>query len=361
MLGAIQIGMAGLLWVAALLCLNAALHGRRLLLFWFLVVFAAAMTLQPAPIYDIVDPAIGGVNITYFVFHAFAIIALALVDSLVQDATVEGGITRARQRGTIAVGLVIIAVQAALFFGSDWRLTDDIQHMFVSRWDYTLYASTTWIALAYFSVSVALACLADLPRQRRRVTRVSLAFVAVGCLGVLVYSVVSLTNATMSSLHQDEAFTNWSRVPYFAALITAPICLAIGLGLTTAVDSVASVQRSLRERALLLRITPLWERLIADSPELSLEPATPRLFLVLAREPGARLYRRYVEVRDSLLLHPQDATPAERALLEAVERHTHAERADEPRRRLTPARAGAESASEISAAPAPDAPERLKP
>lgn len=356
MLVAIQVGMAGLLWLAALLCLHAALHGRRLLLFWFLVVFAAAMTLQPAPIYAVVDSAIGGVNVTYFIFHALAIVAVALVDSLVQDATSEGGITHARRRVTIAVGALAIGVQSALFFGSDWRETDDILHMFVSRWDYTAYASTTWIALAYFSVSVALACLADLPKQRRRVTRISLSFVAVGCLAVLVYSVVSLTNATMSTLHQDDDFTNWSRVPYFAALFTAPICLAIGLGLTRAVDSVASARRSLIGRVLLLRITPLWERLIADAPDLSLEAATPRLRLALGREPGARLYRRHVEVRDSLLLHPRDTTPAERSLLEAVERHTHAERVDEPRRSLAPARVPAALTT-----PAPDAPDGMKP
>jgi hypothetical protein len=327
MLGAIQIGMAGLLWVSALLCLPSAIRGRRRLLFWFLVFFAAAMTLQPAPIYDVVDAALGGVNITYFVFHAFAIIAVALVDSLVQDATVEGGITRARQRATVTVGLAIIGVQAALFFGSDWRLTDDIQHMFISRWDYTLYASTTWFALAYFSVSVAIACLADLPRQRRRVTRLSLVFIVLGCLGVLVFAVVSILNSTLLSLDQGSGFTSATRGIYFTVLIAAPISLAVGLGLTTAVEGVTTAHRSIRDRTLLLQITPLWERLIAGSPEFSLEAPTPRVSLAFAREPGARLYRRYVEVRDSLLLHPQNATARERALLEAVERHTHAVRA----------------------------------
>ncbi|TFD70970.1 MAB_1171c family putative transporter [Cryobacterium fucosi] len=351
MLVAGQLVMAALLWLAALLCLPAAINGRRRLLFWFLAVFALTMTVQPAPVYDVVDAALGGGNITFFAYHAAAIVAVALLNGIVQEATSDDGITRSRRRASIVIVTVIVGVQALLFFGSDWRFTDDYDRLVFNRWDYAVYASTTWFALAYFSVSVAVACLADLPRQRRRVTRVSLVFVALGCLGVLVFALVSIVNATLLSLDQGSGFTRESRGIYFTALITAPICLAVGLGLTTVVDGAASAWRNARDRVLLWRITPLWERLIADSPELSIETPSTRLRLAFGREPGARLYRRYVEVRDSLLLHPRDATTVERDLLDAVERQTHADRAVTGPRRLAPAGTGGESSTEASRTP----------
>lgn len=346
-----QLIMAALLWFSALLCLPSAIRGRRRLLFWFLAVFAVSMSLQPAPVYDVVDAAIGGGNITFFIYHAAAIVAIALLNSIVQEATGDDGITPSRRRVSISIVAAIVSVQALLFFGRDWRFTDDYDGMAFNRWDYTVYASTTWFALAYFSVSVATACLGDLPRQRRRVTRLSLLFVAGGCLGVLLFALVSIVNATLLSLDQGSGFTSATRGIYFTALITAPICLAIGLGLTTVVDAVAGAWRSGTDRVLLWRITPLWERLIADSPELSLEAASPRLRLALGREPGARLYRRYVEVRDSLLLHPREATAAERSLLDAVERQTHADRTEAHPRRLTLAATGGATPAAASSTP----------
>lgn len=325
----VQVIVCALLWIAALVCLPSALRGRRRLLFWLLATFALLMTLQPDPIYAVIDSAIGGANVTYFVLHAVAIVAVALVNSLVQAAASPAGVTRRQGKVTVIVTTVVIAVQAALFFGSDWRITDDIHHSFFDRWDYTVYASTTWLVFAYFSVSVAVACLADMRHQRRTLTRVALGFVVLGCFGVLIWALVSITNATMTVMHHDSDFTNWSRPLYFGTLLLSPLSMVIGLGLTAAVDGSLAAQRRLRDRVLLWRITPLWERLLASAPELSMDAAVPRLRLVLSRDPAARLYRRYVEIRDSLLLYPQVTSRAEEALLDATERQTHPEMAGE--------------------------------
>lgn len=348
MLALLQLAVCSVLWLAALTCVPSVIRGRRRLLFWFLAVFALTMTLQPKPLYDAVDAVLGGVNTTFFLFHATVIIAVALMNSLVQLATTEGGISRASRRSTVIAVTVVIGAQAVLFFGSDWRLTSDVRAMDFDRWDYTLYAITTWFALAYFAVSVLVACLSDYPRQRRVVTRVSLAFVSLGCLAVLTYAVVSVWSAISSGHDPHSTFTASSRGVYFTALLAAPIFVSIGLGLTAVVDQVAGGWRRGRDRFLLWRITPLWERLIADSPELSIEAPSARLRLAVGREPEARLYRRYVEVRDSLLLHPQEATAAERDLLDAVERQTHADRAVTAPKRLLPAPTGGRSSFESS-------------
>jgi hypothetical protein len=321
--------VSALLWLGAIFCLPSAFRGRRRLLFWSLAVFALTMTLQTDLVFDVVDAALGGVNVTYFIFHVTAIIAVALLNELVLAATsVRPGERRIKPTAAIFPATVI-TIQAVLYFGGDWRLIPDI--VFLDRWDYTVYAATTWVALAYFSVTVAAACAADRRRQHRRLTRTSLGFVILGCGGVLLYAAVSLTNAVMANLNHNSDFTVWSQGIYFAALLIAPVSLAIGLGLTAVVDGIGSAQQSVRDRVLLWRLAPLWERLLAESPELSLDRPGSRIGLVVARGAEARLYRRYVEVRDCLLLYPQGISQSDQAVLDAAERHTSPNR---PKRRL---------------------------
>jgi hypothetical protein len=313
------------LWIAAALCVPSILRGRRRLLFWALVAFGATMTLQPRVVYSAVDGLLGGVNVTYFIFHATAIVAIGLLDGLVQEAVTVGGLTRQRGRWTAVVTGAIITVQALLFFGGDWHFQKHIHRSFPDRWDFATYSSTTWIAMALLSVSVGLACMLDLRKQRRGVTRVSLGLVSFGCLWVLVYALVSLASLAGAMFRPDFSFEGWQRVLYNIALATAPISLGLGLGLTAAADAIQVARKSCRGRVLLWRITPLWERLLADSPELSIERDLSRLGLLLVSDPGAHVYRRYVEVRDSLLLDPgQSLTASERMLINAAEDHVRA-------------------------------------
>lgn len=281
------------------------------------------MTLQPRPIYTVVDGALGNVNITYFAFHALTIVTVAILDPLVQAAVSPTGLTRRRAQSTIAVTSVVIMAQSALFFGSDWRYVDDLRTASFSRWDFTFYSATTWVTLLIFSVSVTLACVADIRRQRRPVTRASLAFIVAGCAAVFVFAVTSLINAGYALTDPDFDYMNWSRPIYLLALLSAPLCLAVGLGLTAAADVIGSLQ--VGDRILLWRITPLWERLIAATPELSMDRQVFKPRSTSSRDPKARLYRRHIEIRDSLLLKPGQAlTGREYALIESAEQKTHA-------------------------------------
>lgn len=317
--------VCALIWITAAVCLPSVLHGRRQRLFWALVAFGTTMTLQPHTVYDAVDGLLGGSNVTYFLFHATAIVAIALLDGLVQDAVSVGGLTRHRRRLTAVITGGIITAQAVLFFVGDWRFRDQIHEAFPNRWDFAVYSSTTWLAMALFSVSVAWACVSDLRRQKRVVTRVSLGLVVFGCLGTLVYTIVSFGSVTAAVLNPDFVFTGWPRVLYNVALATAPLGLGLGLGLTAIADMVHRSRKSSRDRVLLWRITPLWKRLLADSPELSIERDLSPLGLLLVPDPGAHLYRRFVEVRDSLLLDPgQSLTASERMLINAAEDHVRA-------------------------------------
>ena len=285
--------------------------------------FALTMSLQPKSVYEIVDSFLGGINATYFLFHALAIVAVALLDVIVQEAVSIGGVTRKRRRVTALVAGLIITAQTVLFFTSDWRITDNISQSFVARWDYTAYASTTWIAMAIFAVSVAYACLSDIRKQPKMVTRLSLGFMTLGCLNVLIYALISLTSAVQSNLTPGFVFQGWPRMAYVLALLIAPLSLAIGLGLTATVDGLTATRKTFHDRVLLWRITPLWHRLLLTAPDLSIDRKLTRPGLLVVRRPGLHLYRRYVEIRDSLLLDPtQIVSLAEQSIIDQAERQT---------------------------------------
>ena len=316
----ILLSACALIWITVALCVTSVLRGRRRRLFWALVAFGATMTLQSLLVYNAVERLLGGGNFTYFVFHATAIVAIGLVDGIVQEAVSVCGVTRQRNRLTVLVTGAIVTIQAVLFFGGDWRFRDLIHEAFPDRWDFAAYSTTTWLAMALFAVSVGWACGSDLRNQRRLITRVSLGFVVFGCLGVLVYTIVSFGSVAAAILSPDFVFEGWPHSLYHIALATAPIGLGLGLGLTAMADGVRWSWKAACDRTLLWRITPLWERLLAGSPELSIERDLSRPGLLLVRNPGAHLYRRYVEVRDSLLFDPgQSLTASERMLIDAAE------------------------------------------
>ncbi|WP_104195671.1 DUF6545 domain-containing protein [Cryobacterium sp. M15] len=312
-----------LLWSAALFCLPSAVRGHRRPLLWFLIVSALTLTLQPKPVYEVVDAFLGGINATYFLFHALAILAVALLDVIVQEAVSAEGITRNRRRASALVAGLIITAQATLFWSGDWRLKDIVSQGFVARWDFTLYASTTWIAMAFFAVSVSYACLSDIRKQSRVITRFSLVFVTLACLGVLLYALISLTSAAQSMRDPGFVFQGWPRVTYSLSLQIAPLSLAVGLGLTATVDGLISGRKTYLDRVLLWRITPMWHRLLLTAPDLSIDRKLTRPGLLVVRQPGLHLYRRYVEIRDTLLLDPTQAvSSAEQSIIDRVERQT---------------------------------------
>lgn len=315
--------LSAIFWIATAVCVPSAIRGQRRPLLVFLAVFALTMTLIPQPVYRPVDALLGTGNVTYFIFHALIIVAIALLDVLVQQARSSNGLTLARKRTTAVIAAAIILAQAALFFGSDWRVTDDIAASFIPRWDFAAYAATTWIAMGIFAVSFATATLSDLRRQRRPVILISLSLVAIACLGVLSYAVISLTSTILAILYPDFLLVGWARTAYTLTLFLSPFALAVGLGLTATADGWAAGRRNYRDRVLLWRITPVWQRLLGDFPDLSIERQLRPLQLLTVRSPDAHLYRRHVEIRDCLLLHPdQTATPAELAIIDLAEART---------------------------------------
>ena len=104
--------------------------------------------------------------------------------------------------------------------------------------------------------------------------------------------------------------------------LVASVLLAGGLGLRLLVGVVRNMIDAGRSRRLLWELSPLWERLLAELPELSMEAPTSRLDLCFRGNHALHLHRRYVEVRDSLLLRPeQPLSDREARLIRRIEAH----------------------------------------
>ncbi len=311
-------------WIAALVCTPSAIHGQRRQLMLFLVVFALAITLTPQVVYQPVDHLLGDINVTYFLFHALLIVAIGLLDIIVQQAISPHGLSVARKRLTALATAAIILAQAILFFSSDWRLLSAVGEAVLPRWDFAAYAATTWIAMGIFAVSFAVACLSDLRRQRRPVTRISLILMVLACLGILTYALISTVRAVLGVLYPGDVLPAWALTAYTLALLLSPVSLVTGLALSAAAAGLAAGRKNYRDRALLWRITPLWQRLLVNSPELSIERSLTPLQLLTVRAPGVHLYRRHVEIRDSLMLRPeQTVSHTELATITLAEERTH--------------------------------------
>ena len=320
MFALIEYAVLAALWGTTLLLVPSALRGKRRLLFWFMVAFAVTMTLIADGPYEVVDELLGGVDLTYFIFHATAIICVALFDCLIQTAVSKVGLTSTRKRFAFWGATGLILVQAALFFTSGWEI-DNIQFIGPGNWSQLVYSFTTWIALIVLAISTMVACSTDRKRQSDATLKTALVIISAGCAVVSLYVVLQMGVA----INRATGGTHVSAIVDFLSVacpLLAPVLLSVGLGLRLLVGVSRNLSDAGRSRRLLSKVSPLWERLLADQPELSIEAPTSRVALCFRGSHALHLHRRYVEVRDCLLLHPdQPLSARELKLIQRIEEH----------------------------------------
>jgi hypothetical protein len=313
------------LWVIVLVCLLQVIGGRRRLLFWMFFFFASTVTLQANLVYAVVDPLLGGLNLTYHFFHVTGILACALLDCIIQAAVSPKGLTTLRKRVVTAAALAVIVLQTVLFFVSDWGRSDTIREGYFGTWDYLLYVSGTWVSLLLLAGSGCVACWRDLRTQKNPVLRVAVQFVCIGCVSVLLYVGITFPNALFATVDPTFNVKNmWTLVVFPVVVACGTLFIGLGLGLPVLINSAIRLRRFACDVWYLRCVTPLWERLCSHTPEVSVD-----INAVLwgrrgsvFRDPGACLYRRYVEVRDSLFLSPgQMVSGTERQLMDRIEQH----------------------------------------
>jgi hypothetical protein len=320
MFALIEYAVLAALWGTTLLLVPSALRGRRRLLLWFMLAFAVTITLISDGPYAVVDGLLGGVDVTYFIFHATAIICVALFDSLIQTAVSKAGLTPIRKRVAFGGATGLILLQAGLFFTNGWNI-DNLQFIGPGDWSQLVYSFTTWIALIVLAISTIVACWADFTRQSDPLLKTALVLISAGCALVSLYVVVQMGVAVNRAI---GGTTVSATVDFLSVLcpLLAPVLLALGLGLRLLVGVFRRMSDAARSRRLLWKVTPLWERLLSDRPELSIEAPTSRVALSFRGDHALHLYRRYVEVRDCLLLCPDQRLSAhEVTLIQRIEEH----------------------------------------
>jgi len=321
MFAVLEYCVLGALWGTTLLLIPSAVRGSRRLLFWFMLAFAVTMSLIAAGPYAFVDGLLGGADATYFILHATAIICVALFDCLIQTAVSKAGLTQTRKRFAFWGSTGLILLQAALFFAGNWELDKDIQFIGPGDWSQLVYGFTTWVALIVLAISTMVACATDFKQQSDNTLRTALVIISAGCAVVSVYVVVQMGVA----IARATGDTHVSAPVHFlsvACTLLAPVLLSVGLGLRLLVGVVKNLNDAGRSRRLLWKVTPLWERLLAGRPELSIEEPMSRVDLYFRGNHALHLHRRYVEVRDSLLLYPdQSLSYCEAKLIHRIEAH----------------------------------------
>ncbi|MGY4859978.1 DUF6545 domain-containing protein [Cryobacterium sp. AP23] len=320
MFAIIEYAMLAALWGTTLLLMPSALRGKRRLLFWFMLAFAVTMSLVSDAPYAFIDELLGGVDITYFIFHATVIICVALFDSLIQTAVSQAGLTAGRKRFAVWGTTGLILLQAGLFFANDWEI-DNIQFIGPGDWSQLVFSFTTWIALIVLAISTIVACSTDFTRQSDTTLKIALMTISAGCALVSLYVVVQMGVA----IDRATGGTTLSPTVDFLSVtcsLLAPLFLAVGLGLRLLIAASKNLSDTAKSRRLLWKVTPLWQRLLADRPELSIEAPMSRVALYFGGSHAIHLHRRYVEVRDCLLLHPdQPISAREHALIQRIEEH----------------------------------------
>ena len=316
----IEYAMLAALWGTTLLLIPSALGGKRRLLFWFMLVFAVTMSLVSDEPYAVVDELLGGVDITYFIFHATVIICVALFDSLIQTAVSQAGLTATRKRFAVWGATGMILLQAGLFFANDWEI-DNIQFIGPGDWSQLVYSFTTWIALIVLAISTIVACATDVKRQSDTTLKIALMMISAGCALVSLYVVIQMGVAIARATGGTTLSPTVDFLSVTSSLL-APLFLALGLGLRLLIGASKNVGNAARSRRLLWKVTPLWERLLADRPEFSIEAPMSRVALCFRGSHAVHLHRRYVEVRDCLLLQPDQALSTREAkLIQRIEEH----------------------------------------
>lgn len=320
MFALIEYAVLAALWGTTLLLVPSALRNTRRLLFWFMLWFAVTITLISDGPYAFVDELLGGIDLTYFIFHATAIICVALFDGLIQTAVSKVGLTRGRKRLAFWVSTGLILIQAGLFFTSGWEI-DNIQFIGPGDWSQLVYSFTTWVAMIILAISTVVACATDFVRQPDTTIKTALVIISVGWVVVSLYVVVQMGVAIARATGDTHVSATVDFLSVTCPLV-ASVLVAVGLGLRLLVGVFRNLSDAGRSRRLLWELTPLWERLLADLPELSMEAPTSRVGLHFGRNHALYLHRRYVEARDSLLLRPdQPLSEREARLIRRIETH----------------------------------------
>ncbi|MFD1722418.1 DUF6545 domain-containing protein [Amnibacterium endophyticum] len=304
--------LPAIILLAALVVVPAAVVRRQWTLTCGFAAAGAGVALQSPVVYRLVDPLLGGWNLTNLLYHLLTVAGIGGFLLLVLTADPRWDARRATR---IVVGAVAVAcgVEVALFIvgirTEQWAIADSHLSDQVTSPVFLSYASILWIALAGLAVAAIVTQQAQTRGRPWSVGRVGLTLVVLGCVASLGWCVNAAAIAVTAVLRGQEPAAG-DRVGQLLALVGGGAVFA-GLA-TTNLPHLVDRLDGLR---LGLAIRPVWRRAVAAAPEVALRSGARA-----SLGGRATLYRRWVEIEDAVRLGRLALTGQERSRVGQLER-----------------------------------------
>lgn len=278
---------------------------------------AVSMTLNIDPVYEVLDSALGGVNLVTLIADLALMIGVFFLGRGVMKASDRQPrvVQLALGRTALAVALVF-SIVAFIFIDQRGTTTT----FMLDLGDQPAAAAYSMIHFTYYGI--VLAAMAALAAQRIRVSRGSQRLpptsLLLGSLFGLALCAVVITMDVAHAVGNLELMAAVS-FAYGPLYLCTFFFLCLGFASQPVLRSLQTRSRAQTTRALILELEPAWGRATTVRPGIS--QSADAAFR--SSEPEAMLHREIVEIRDALIDSRVafDLSEGERELVDRAERH----------------------------------------
>lgn len=278
---------------------------------------AVSMTLNIDPVYEVLDSALGGVNLVTLIADLALMIGVFFLGRGVMKASDRQPrvVQLALGRTALAVALVF-SIVAFIFIDQRGTTTT----FMLDLGDQPAAAAYSMIHFTYYGI--VLAAMGALAAQRIRVSRGSQRLpptsLLLGSLFGLALCAVVITMDVAHAVGNLELMAAVS-FAYGPLYLCTFFFLCAGFASQPVLRSLQTRSRAQTTRALILELEPAWGRATTVRPGIS--QSADAAFR--SSEPEAVLHREIVEIRDALIDSRVsfDLTEGERELVDRAERH----------------------------------------
>ena len=215
-----QVGALTVTGLFALIRFPLALRGRNPQLFWALLMLTVAIALGMSPIYMMVDPWLGGVNIANLIIR-FAMFGFVLILGLKSVQAFRAPRTQRLISGPagIVVLLVTVTLTSVLFVMADLPESAPGLRTYGDQWEVSLYGTLGRAYPAYVAAClVGPAISVAVHRRRPPLMRVASGLIGLGLAAAVLYAVLDLTPFDVNP---------WDHLIPYSAVMLATLGLAL--------------------------------------------------------------------------------------------------------------------------------------
>lgn len=300
-------------WLATASTMRTPVRTKRSMLPSGVLLWTVACTLQIAPIYNWIDPLLGGQNVTNLIYRSLTIAALGCLEVMVIRATRGRGSSSEAVVAGLTVALV--SLQTLLFLISSWPITDTYLAPYGGQAGRELFWNVMPLCVAAFSVHVIVAVGAEWRAHSVRATRWGLLLIGLAACIDLLWTAEGIVTSLLRISVNPSLLLGQGSDPIAATLLgTMVVCTGLGVALASAESFVEHVWM----RVLLVRVTPIWHRVIKSAPELSLTGTKGLAGSIFALEVEHVLLRRWVEILDCERAKVFSPTRKHRSILDSI-------------------------------------------